>query len=938
MADKPDGFWKIASEILGLAAAIIGIIVLIHPLWTPLILLAAIVLLTVLLRGYRRRERLRNLVEFMPTTQANLSPVQLGAKPSPISKQRFSDQRPPYIPRPPFEDKLDAELRSHRSVIIKGVTNAGKSHAIFEAIGRMLPRHRVVVPKEPYGGVDPLVELLASNSPLPRGHRYVLVVNDLDARLSAIGSVAIPRWLGTHGGARFIATVSSEHWGELIRMDASNVNRASARQLSKIASLTLSPEFRGSALAEARTRYHLPSGKTKLGEFLAKAEVTVNRLDVSVHANPAGRALALSAINCARAGLARPIALSKLIEMSRRVTSGDGHSFSEADWDRAVEYCIGRTPDIADLLHLAETGEDPSVTANPAVVEHADRESQHGAKPTELPAHIWEAVIAVIAESLEDKVAIGRAAAWRGRPDLAERLLQEVYREESSGSASRIAAELLKDPDPPLEEGPVGGMLRRVSIGPDLDRPSGKWARALSRPSKGSPFDASIPSHSRWRDLYSHRVERDAIRFTVLLFFDVTAVLSGILLAHALGTLTLSRSSGGHLTPTAALSAAVLVFIFFLLFGLYRSDRERARLGEIIKGVGLVAISLSALALGEGYGVTNLPLALLATVAAMGLVYLFRWLYDMGSRSCVKRTKLQSRALLVDSDRPAATGSLLLHCCRRPMQIIGYLAPKKIDSGWLGSTDDLESVARANRVDRLIIADKGLSAEQRRALIYRAHTIDLAVELVPSPAELIQGATDSLDELLVPLIAVRPLYLTYVDRVTKRAIDITLALLLGLIVALPLAVIAMVLKLRSSEPVIVRKLRPGLSALYFGMLRLRTYERGKPTPLGQFLKRWRIDELPQLLNVLAGTMSIVGPRPIDDEAFKDLDEFQQARYVVRPGITGLWQISRRNHSLEEMTNLDLSYCRKWTPLLDLTILLRTVPAVAFDRGQDPMHL
>jgi lipopolysaccharide/colanic/teichoic acid biosynthesis glycosyltransferase len=826
-------------------------------------------------------------------------------------------------------------LRENPKVLLKGIANSGKSHAIYEAIGRALPRHRVILPKEPAdGGSDPLTDLLSSRSPLRRRYSYVMVINDIDARLAAVGSLEIERWLRTHPKSRLIATVSAERWQELTKIDAGSSNASTARALSQFPAHHLSPEFHGKALMAAREKYQLPRGKTRLGEFLAEAEVTVSRLDLGARTCPPGRALALSAINCARAGLTRPIALSRLVDMSRLITSHDYPStpFDLDDWDRAIGYCISESPETADLLHIAEEDEDPFVTPNPAGIEHADRHQRKDQGGTELPDYVWDAVIEIVADGDEDLLAIASAAASRGRPDLTGEIWQEIAASEKPGTVSQRAAQFLKESDLEASEGSVPGMLRRISLGPDPKQASAHWDRNLRPPKAGAPFDPSPPEDSKWRELYSHRILRDTLRFSVLLAMDVFAVLSGIFLARLLGTLTLSPSSQGHLKPGAALVAAVLVFLFFLLFGLYRSDGERARLGEIIKGVGLVAVSLCAIALGEGYSLTSLPLAALATISAVAIAYGLRRLYDEVSRRAIVRAKLQSTALLVCSEQPAAIASLLLASCRRPMRIVGYLAPSRRadEEGWLGTIGDFEGVARAKSIDRVIIADKSLSAEDRRDLIYRAHTVDLATELVPSPAELIQGATELLDEMLTPLIKVRPLYLTYVDSFTKRAIDVVLALLIGAAVAIPFAVLALYLRITGNESVFVRTLRPGLSSLDFTMFRLRTTEEGVTTRLGTRMERWRIDELPQLLNVLAGSMSIVGPRPIDNPAFEDLDEFQKARYVVRPGLTGLWQISRREHSLEEMTNLDLTYCRKWTPLLDLTILLRTVPAIVFD--------
>jgi lipopolysaccharide/colanic/teichoic acid biosynthesis glycosyltransferase len=105
------------------------------------------------------------------------------------------------------------------------------------------------------------------------------------------------------------------------------------------------------------------------------------------------------------------------------------------------------------------------------------------------------------------------------------------------------------------------------------------------------------------------------------------------------------------------------------------------------------------------------------------------------------------------------------------------------------------------------------------------------------------------------------------------------------------------------------------------------------TPIGQFLRRWSLDELPQLFNVLRGEMSLVGPRPLPQRDFDRLLDWHRKRYLVLPGITGLWQVSGRSElDFDELVRLDFLYLENWSVFLDLSILLKTIPAVIKAKG------
>ncbi|MFL6206705.1 MAG: sugar transferase [Acidimicrobiales bacterium] len=200
---------------------------------------------------------------------------------------------------------------------------------------------------------------------------------------------------------------------------------------------------------------------------------------------------------------------------------------------------------------------------------------------------------------------------------------------------------------------------------------------------------------------------------------------------------------------------------------------------------------------------------------------------------------------------------------------------------------------------------------------------------------------------------VRP---TTSDRTLKHVFD-RVGAALALVVLGPLIlVLALLVRLSTRGPAFYLQPRAGLDGRPFRMVKLRTMEVGaedakadlavalgqprlfkmvddpRVTPLGHVLRRWSLDELPQLWNVLRGDMSFVGPRPLPPEEAA-ADEAGTRRLVVRPGITGLWQVSGRSDlPWEECVRLDLHYVDNWSLVLDLQILLRTTAAVLRREG------
>jgi exopolysaccharide biosynthesis polyprenyl glycosylphosphotransferase len=210
----------------------------------------------------------------------------------------------------------------------------------------------------------------------------------------------------------------------------------------------------------------------------------------------------------------------------------------------------------------------------------------------------------------------------------------------------------------------------------------------------------------------------------------------------------------------------------------------------------------------------------------------------------------------------------------------------------------------------------------------------------------------------LPLLHVEQPHFTGWRRFIKRATDIALTSLGMLVVAPVLAAIALAVKLYDGGPVMFKQTRVGLDGSTFTMFKFRSMhtdaeaklaelraqnpniglmfklERDpRITPVGRFLRRYSLDELPQLFNVLSGEMSLVGPRPPLQSEVDVYEDHARRRLLVTPGLTGLWQVSGRSLlSWEETVRLDLRYVENWTLTLDLLIIWKTFFAVIGKRG------
>src|SRR5947199_843262 len=225
------------------------------------------------------------------------------------------------------------------------------------------------------------------------------------------------------------------------------------------------------------------------------------------------------------------------------------------------------------------------------------------------------------------------------------------------------------------------------------------------------------------------------------------------------------------------------------------------------------------------------------------------------------------------------------------------------------------------------------------------------MEILFDRAEFVPGQS-------VPLFTLRPPVFEGIDYALKRTFDLVVATISLILLAPVLLAIGAAIRFGSRGPVIYRSIRPGIAGRPFYCFKFRTMRehsdqvqadleplneqsgalfkiRNDPrlTRIGRFLRRYSLDELPQLVNVVRGEMSLVGPRPLPVRDFERLEEWHKKRYRVLPGMTGLWQVSGRSElDFDDLVRLDFIYLERWSVSLDIVILLKTIPAVFGRRG------
>jgi len=276
----------------------------------------------------------------------------------------------------------------------------------------------------------------------------------------------------------------------------------------------------------------------------------------------------------------------------------------------------------------------------------------------------------------------------------------------------------------------------------------------------------------------------------------------------------------------------------------------------------------------------------------------------------------------------------------------------------LGSPDKIDEVLRTRIVDEVVVSLSSREMEYLDLVLKAASVAGIRVRmLLPDTLQGWRAELDPLGGIMDSLILSQERSRPYA-RLFKAFLDAVGSGLLLVVLSPLLALLCLAIVATSGFPVFFKQKRAGLNGRVFNLYKFRTMivdarkkqdalvernQMGGPvfkikndprvTPLGRWLRRFSLDELPQLLNVVRGEISLVGPRPLAQYEARKVPDWAWRRFSVKPGITCLWQISGRNQlSFEDWMRLDLKYVDEWSVGLDVGILLKTVPAVLNARG------
>jgi len=273
--------------------------------------------------------------------------------------------------------------------------------------------------------------------------------------------------------------------------------------------------------------------------------------------------------------------------------------------------------------------------------------------------------------------------------------------------------------------------------------------------------------------------------------------------------------------------------------------------------------------------------------------------------------------------------------------------------------DKLQEIITKRGFNEVIIAEFPVNHIKAVSIANTCEQLGISFQLVPDILELKLGDM-VIDEFFgIPLLKLKPTPLTGAHLFIKNVFDVCGSILIIALLMPVFVLIAVAIKLNTRGPVIYNHLRRGKLRRDFKFFKFRTMidgaemifenerkeqytKRGllfklkndlRITGVGKFLRKWSFDELPQVYNVLKGDMSLVGPRPQIICEAKHYDSSAQRRLRIKPGITGLWQVSGRSDlSYDEMVRLDLFYVQNWSVEEDFRIILRTIPAILFRKG------
>jgi exopolysaccharide biosynthesis polyprenyl glycosylphosphotransferase len=348
---------------------------------------------------------------------------------------------------------------------------------------------------------------------------------------------------------------------------------------------------------------------------------------------------------------------------------------------------------------------------------------------------------------------------------------------------------------------------------------------------------------------------------------------------------------------------------------------------------------------------------------ALGRFGLRRWVYHLRRRGW-----FLAPAVIIGANREGVSlAQQLLGWSTSGLHVVGFV-DKKLPVGHvvghglevLGLVEDLDRIVREHRVEEIILASSAVSARDNLLQVFQRYGVSKSVNLRLSSGlyEIVTTGLTVREFAYVPLVGVNKVRLTGFDQALKFVLDYALTLP-GVILLGPLFIlIGLAVKLDSPGPVFHQRRVMGVNGTQYGAFKFRTMlingdemlaqrpelraelalnhklkDDPRVTRVGRFLRRTSLDELPQLFNVLRREMSLVGPRMIAPDEMAKYDQWDINLLTVKPGITGLWQVSGRSTiSYQQRVQMDMYYIRNWSIWLDLQLLGQTLPAVLKGTG------
>jgi exopolysaccharide biosynthesis polyprenyl glycosylphosphotransferase len=404
-----------------------------------------------------------------------------------------------------------------------------------------------------------------------------------------------------------------------------------------------------------------------------------------------------------------------------------------------------------------------------------------------------------------------------------------------------------------------------------------------------------------------------------------------------------------------------ITLMVFWQAGLYASRERRPGAGKIVSSLILVAAIVLAFGIGTGHHFSTTGLVPTATATAAVVIVVLRSAYESIALELLRLLGVRRRTILVGEGESLAHLHRSLGSSRGGIEFdflgaVTHSAPPGLPV--LGGLDELPAILESTPMDELILSEGDFDERRVLEMVEAAHRRGVKVRLAPRTTELLVQQGEYVPGQGVPLFELRPPVLTGANWAVKRSFDLVVSGAVA-VAGLPLwLLVALAIKLDSRGPVFYIDRRMGVGEREFGMLKFRTMvadaaerqseleqvneasgalfkirDDPRVTRVGRLLRRLSIDELPQVLNVLRGEMSLVGPRPLPLRDYQLLAAWHRKRYLVLPGVTGLWQISGRSSlTFDDLVRLDFTYLENWSIWLDVSIILRTLPAVLGRKG------